>query len=54
MKRKNENTVEMRIRDVPEELHTQFKHICLDERKSISQKVIELVQKCVEKGRPGA
>ena len=49
MKSDNKNTVEMRIREMPKDLHKQFTHLCLSEEKTISAKVIELVQKYVSK-----
>ncbi|KKN65023.1 hypothetical protein LCGC14_0485800 [marine sediment metagenome] len=51
MKDDNKNTVEMRIRDVPKDIHKQFTHLCLDEDKTISTKVIELVREYVSKNK---
>lgn len=47
----NKDTVEMRIREVPKDLHKQFTHLCLDEDKTISTKVIELVRDYVAKNK---
>ena len=49
MKGDNKDTVEMRIREVPKDLHKQFAHICLDEDKTISEKAIEIFQEYVNR-----
>jgi plasmid stability protein len=40
---------EMRIRNIPENLHKRFKMLCVDERVSINEKIIQLVKEAVEK-----
>jgi len=49
MKSDNKNTVEMRIREVPKDLHKQFAHICLAEDKTISEKAIEVFQEYINR-----
>lgn len=51
MKDDSKDTVEMRIREVPKDIHKQFTHLCLDEDKTISAKVIELVQEYVSQNK---
>jgi plasmid stability protein len=40
---------EMRIRNIPENLHKRFKMLCVDEGISINEKVIRLVKEAVDK-----
>ena len=40
---------EMRIRNIPENLHKRFKMLCVDEQISINAKIIQLVKVAVEK-----
>ncbi len=40
---------EMRIRNIPENLHKKFKMLCVDEQISINAKIIQLVKEAVEK-----
>lgn len=40
---------EMRIRNIPENLHKKFKMLCVDEGISINEKIIRLVKEAVEK-----
>ena len=43
---------EMRIRNIPENLHKRFKMLCVDEGISINEKVIQLVKEAVERWKP--
>ncbi len=44
---------ELRIKNVPENLHKQFKLLCVEESISINQKVIDLLRQAVAgKGKP--
>ena len=43
------NMAEMRIRNIPENLHKRFKMLCVDEQISINAKIIQLVKEVVEK-----
>jgi plasmid stability protein len=40
---------EMRIRNIPENLHKRFKMMCVDEGTSINEKAIRLIKEAVEK-----
>ena len=39
----------MRIRNVPDDLHWKFKLMCTEKRISINQRIIQLIEKDVEK-----
>ena len=41
--------MEMRIRDIPDELHLKFKLICTAKRVSMNEYIIRLIEKEVEK-----
>ncbi len=44
--------MEFRIRNIPSELYKRFKILCVQEEKTVNQKLIELMQEAVEKGKP--
>ena len=43
--------MEMRIRDIPDELHVQFKVMCAEKRISMNKLIIQLIREAVEKHR---
>ena len=43
--------MEMRIRDIPEELQHQFKVMCAEKRISMNKLVIQLIKEAVKKYR---
>ena len=45
------DSMEMRIRDIPEELHIQFKIMCAEKRISMNKLMIQLMREAVEKHR---
>lgn len=44
------NSMELRVRDVPEGLHERFKILCVRERISMNKKMLELIRQAVEAG----
>jgi hypothetical protein len=48
----NEAMATINLRDVPDELHNQFKAACALQGKSIREVLIDLMKREVEKGRP--
>jgi hypothetical protein len=45
----NASMAEMRIRNIPENLHKRFKMLCVDEGVSINHKILQLMKAAVEK-----
>jgi len=44
--------MELRVYNIPEVLHQQFKILCVRERITMNQKIIDLMREAVEKGEP--
>jgi len=44
--------MELRVYNIPEGLHKQFKILCVQEGITMNQKIIELMRQAVEKGKP--
>ena len=43
--------MELRVRNVPAELHLKIKLLAVTQRKTVNEKIIELLQKAVEEER---
>ena len=43
--------MELRVRNVPDELHLRIKLLAVTQRKTVNEKIIELLQKAVEEER---
>ncbi len=48
-----DRTMEYRLKDVPGDIWKALKHICVDEEKSLNNKIIELIkEEIAKKGKP--
>lgn len=43
---------EMRIRNIPEDLYKRLKILCIEEGKTLNDKVIEVIREAVAKRKP--
>ena len=45
------NTKVIRVLDIPEEIHSQFKALCARQRKSMNTKLLELMEQAIRQNR---